>query len=221
MVVTIDGPAGSGKSTAAKALAGKLDFAYLDTGALYRALGLAAQWDKAGLEHDDMVEAWLTRVDLKVEPKAGRFLVLLDGRDVEPFIRNELIGGFASKLSALAPVRKFLLSVQQEAGEKGDLVAEGRDMGTVVFPRAEVKFFITASDRERAKRRLKDLLPDNPSLTLEDVLEQMAERDQRDSSRKLSPLKPAEDAILVDTSSLSPQQVVDFMADEVFAVRRE
>lgn len=208
MQVVIDGPAGAGKSTVSRRLAAELGFAFLDTGAMYRAVALAAQ--DQGVDPDDPgdLTAWLATLAVEARPVGGRFLVSLDGRDVEPFIRNEVIGDLASRLSARSEVRAFLLGIQQAAGRKGDLVAEGRDTGTIVFPKARVKIFLTAELDERARRRLADLLPQNPSLTLEQVRQDMDGRDQRDRSRSAAPLAPAADALVVDTTRLSEDQVV-------------
>ncbi|MBI5522138.1 MAG: (d)CMP kinase [Desulfarculus sp.] len=218
MVVTIDGPSGAGKSTVSRKLALLLGFAFLDTGALYRGVALAAQW--AGLESDDeaAVAAWLEGLDLAARPQGGRFMVLLEGRDVEPFIRNEEVANLASRLSAQAAVRGHLLGLQRQAGVLGDLVAEGRDMGTVVFPKAEAKFFLNASPAERARRRFLELKSSQPGLTLEEVLADLNQRDQRDAARSLSPLKPAADALVVDTTSLSQEQVIALLLDKVRAL---
>ncbi len=220
MVVTIDGPSGAGKSTVSRRLAQELGFAYLDTGALYRAVALAATVQGMAEETSEaVIEAWLTRVDIAARPEGGRFVVYLEDRDVEPFIRNEDIGGIASRLSALAPVRAFLLGLQRQAGLAGDLVAEGRDMGTVVFPEAEVKFFLTASDQERARRRYQELKPGRPELTLAEVAREMAERDQRDAGRSLAPLAPAREAVIIDSTDLDIDQVVSLMLAEVRKAR--
>jgi cytidylate kinase len=217
VVVTVDGPAGTGKSSASRLLARELGFAYLDTGALYRAIALAARRDGVEEAAENELAAWLARVPLEAKPTDGRFLVLLDGRDVEPFIRNEAISQLASRLSALAPVREHLLGLQRTAGERGDLVAEGRDMGTVVFPRAEAKFFLTASEQERAHRRWLQLGQSGQQADLAEVLADLRRRDQRDSGRSLSPLRPAEDAMVLDTTPLSLSQVVAAMARQVRA----
>ncbi len=212
MVVTVDGPSGAGKSSACRALAARLGMAVLDTGALYRAVALGASlagWDAETSEA--VVAAQLSRLQIEARPGRGRFLVLLDGRDVEPFIRNERIGGIASRLSAMGPVRQYLLEVQRAAGRAGDVVAEGRDMGTVVFPDAAVKIFLTASDEERARRRFLELKDHEPGLTMERVRAELAERDQRDQDRALSPLRPAPDALLLDSSRLTLEQVVEAM----------
>jgi cytidylate kinase len=216
MVVTIDGPSGAGKSTVSRRLASELGFAYLDTGALYRAVALAAT--VSGMEQEKseaMIAAWLTRVDIAAKPESGRFVVYLDDRDVEPFIRNEEIGGIASRLSAMAPVREFLLDLQRKAGQSGDLVAEGRDMGTVVFPEAEVKFFLVADDAERARRRYEELKPTQPELILETVLRELKVRDERDAGRSVAPLAPARDAVVIDSTEISADQVVAIMRDQV------
>ena len=215
MIVTVDGPAGAGKSSVSRELAKRLGFAFLDTGALYRAVALAAEWDGADTGDLPALEAWLTRVDISVRLGGGRFTVLLQGRDIEPFIRNERIGGLASRLSALAPVRQYLLELQRSAAGEGDLVAEGRDMGTVVFPDARCKIFLTASPEERARRRLADLMESDPKATLESVLADMAQRDQRDARRKLSPLAPAPDALVLDSSELDREQVVSRLMETV------
>ena len=221
MIVTVDGPAGAGKSSVSREAANRLGFAFLDTGALYRTVALAAEWDGADPEDLPALEAWLTRVDISVKLDGGRFSVLLQGRDVEPFIRNERIGGLASRFSALTPVRAFLLELQRSAAKEGDLVAEGRDMGSVVFPDAGCKFFLTASPEERAKRRLKDLRATDPEVTLESVMADMAQRDQRDAGRKLSPLAPAPDALVVDTSDMNREQVIAYLIEAVNQAKKK
>lgn len=209
MVITIDGPSGAGKSTVSRRLAAELGFAYLDTGALYRAVALAATVNGMAEENNEaVISAWLTRVDIAAKPEHGRFVVYLDDSDVEPFIRNEEIGSVASRLSAMAPVRDFLLDLQRSAGEAGNLVAEGRDMGTVVFPSAEVKFFLVADDSERARRRYEELKPTNQDVTLESIERDLAARDQRDAGRNLAPLAPARDAVIIDSTRIDVDQVV-------------
>ncbi|KMY66514.1 hypothetical protein AAU61_15265 [Desulfocarbo indianensis] len=216
MVVTIDGPSGAGKSTVSRRLAAELGFAYLDTGALYRAVGLAASVQGMARETSEaVIAAWLTRVDITAKPERGRFVVYLEDRDVEAFIRNEEIGGIASRLSAMAPVRGFLLSLQRRAGQAGDLVAEGRDMGTVVFPQAQVKFFLTAQDAERARRRYEELKPGRPELTLAQVAGDLAARDGRDQGRSLAPLTPARDAVVIDSSKIGVEEVLALMLARV------
>ena len=215
MVVTVDGPAGSGKSSVSRAAAQQLGFAFLDTGALYRALALAAQ--EQGVDPDDeaAVAAWVDSVRVSAQPRGGDFAVLLEGRDVEPYIRNETIGQLASRLSTLAPVRARLLALQRAAGAAGDLVAEGRDMGTVVFPEAEAKFFLNASPEARAQRRWLQLKEQGQDVARAEVLEEMRRRDQRDLERALSPCRPAPDALEIDTEPHTREQVVNLLVQEV------
>jgi cytidylate kinase len=215
MVVTVDGPGGAGKSSVSRALAARLGFAFLDTGALYRAVALAFSWSGQSKINEAVVEAWLTRVEIRALPRGGRFLVLLEGRDVEPFIRNDEIAQLASRLSSLVPVRAHLMALQRQAGQSGDLVAEGRDMGTVVFPQAEAKFFLTARDEERARRRLLQIKDSQPQATLEQVLADLKQRDRRDRGRKVAPLKPAPDALVVDTTDMNEDEVVTTLLAEV------
>jgi CMP/dCMP kinase len=213
MVITVDGPSGAGKSSVSRRLAVGLGFAFLDTGALYRGVALGSHWAGVEGENEAVIAAWLTRLDLEARPTDGRFLVLLEGRDVEPFIRNEEMAALASRFSALAAVRAHLLTLQRRAGQAGDLVAEGRDMGTVVFPEAEVKFFLTAEPGERARRRWRELSPGRPELTLEEVEADMRARDERDSHRALAPMKPAAGAVVVDTTAMSEDQVLGLMLE--------
>ncbi|MCB2189228.1 MAG: (d)CMP kinase [Deltaproteobacteria bacterium] len=208
LVVTVDGPSGAGKTSLSRRLAAALGFAFLDTGALYRAVALACREGGPDPADEAAVAHWVAGVAVEARPQAGRFLVTLEGRDVEPFIRNEEIGGLASRLSAQAAVRKRLLGLQQAAGRAGDLVAEGRDMGTVVFPGAEVKFFLTATDAERAQRRWRELSPTRPELSLAEVARDMAARDERDAHRAVAPLAPAPDARVVDTTGLGLDQAL-------------
>lgn len=215
MVVTVDGPAGSGKSSTSRLLARELGFAFLDTGALYRAIALAAQWDDMSDAGEGELAAWLPEVPLEAISQEGSFLVLLGDQDVEPYIRNEDISQLASRLSALAPVRERLLGLQRSAGREGDLVAEGRDMGTVVFPLAEAKFFLTASEDERARRRWLELTRGGQAVELEEVLADLRRRDQRDCQRSLSPLRPARDATLLDTTDRGLAEVVKLLVQMV------
>ncbi|MCB2227425.1 MAG: (d)CMP kinase [Desulfarculaceae bacterium] len=220
MVVTVDGPAGSGKSSVSKEAAARLGFAFLDTGALYRALALAAQ--RQGMDPDDReaVAAWAPGVAVEARLEGTSFTVLLDGQDVEPFIRNEAISQLASKLSALAPVRARLLELQRAAGAAGDLVAEGRDMGTVVFPDAEAKFFLTATPEARAHRRWLQLKEQGQAADEAGVLADLRQRDQRDEERALSPCVPAADAEQVDTTPYTREQVIDLLVERVKSRRK-
>lgn len=206
-VVAIDGPAGAGKSTAARMLAERLGFVLIDTGALYRAVALVAS--ERGVDWDDgpALGALATSLDLRFAPvKSGRPPLFVDGVDRSVDIRQPEISQGASRVSAHPAVREALLGVQRRMGEEGRVVLEGRDIGTVVFPHAEVKVFLTASVDARARRRHREL---GGTGELEDVRREIEIRDDRDSNRAVAPLKQAEDAVLLDTSDMQLADVVD------------
>ncbi len=211
MIVTIDGPAGAGKSTIARLLAQRLGFRFLDTGAMYRAVTLAAL--RRGLATDDPA-AWAElagRIDLRFEGQR----VLLAGEDVSDAIRANRVT-IHSRYAADNPrVRERLVERQREIGRTGDIVTEGRDQGTVVFPQAECKIFLTASPAERARRRVAELRQRGENPEFAEILTQQLARDQRDAERSVGPLAAAEDAIVVATDSLSIEQVVDRLVDLV------
>ncbi len=209
MVIAIDGPAGAGKSSVAKRVAQALGYRYLDTGALYRALAWKAM--QRGLRPQDtryIIEMTReTRVEL--QQSNGEQRVLVDGEDVTEAIRVPEVGNLASPISAIPEVREILLDWQREFGRQGGIVAEGRDTGTVVFPHAEVKIFLTASLDERARRRHKELLERGINISFEQVKLDMEARDQRDSTRHVAPLRPAPDAVLINTDHMSLDEVVE------------
>jgi cytidylate kinase len=211
MIVAIDGPAGVGKSTAAKLLASRLKYLYLDTGALYRPVALAVL--RNGLDSSDAaaVEGLLSKLSLKMEFKNEAVAVRLNEKDITGDLRTPAVSAAASIVSAIPAVRAWLLPVQRQIGQKGSVVAEGRDIGTKVFPAADVKFFLEADATVRAERRHRELVAAGHSRAIEQTSAEMAGRDTRDRSRAVAPLIPAEDAHHIDTSRLSAEEVVDQM----------
>lgn len=221
MIIAIDGPSGAGKSTLAQRLARELGFIYLDTGALYRALALKLLRQAVDLADDARVNKVVRETAIDLRENGGRLEVLLDGRDVAAEIRTPEVSQMASKSSALKVVRARLLELQREMGRRGSVVAEGRDIGTVVFPEAEVKVFLDASTRERARRRYQELLAAGRSVDLAETFREMEERDKRDSEREIAPLRQAVDAVRVDSSSVDAERVALMVLDLVKQKARE
>lgn len=215
MIIAIDGPSGAGKSTLAKRLARELGFIYLDTGALYRALALKLLRQGVDLADDARVKQLVRETAIDLRENGGRLEVLLDGRDVAAEIRTPEVSQMASKSSALTAVRARLLELQREMGRRGSVVAEGRDIGTVVFPEAEVKVFLDASTGERARRRFQELVTAGGSVDLAGTLREIEERDKRDSERDIAPLRQAADAVRVDSSSVDAERVAAMVMDLV------
>ena len=210
-ILTIDGPSGSGKGTISARVAQQLGWHLLDSGALYRLVALGAERHQISLEDEIALADYATSLDVAFElPKTGTEPVtLLEGEAVGDAIRSETCGNAASKVAALPAVRAALLQRQRDFAQNPGLVADGRDMGTVVFPAAKVKIFLTASVEERAQRRYKQLIEKGISANLAGLLKEIAERDARDSQRKVAPLKPAEDALQLDTTSMTIDAVVE------------
>jgi len=211
MIITIDGPAGSGKSTVARALAARLGFEFLDTGAMYRAVALALL--RRDIDFDDDSKVIPALSDIRIEMLPGR--ILLNGEDISTVIRTPEIAAASSKVAAVAHIRHFLVQQQRDIARGRDMVCEGRDQGTVVFPDAVRKFFLTASVEARARRRFDDMRQRGQQVTLERVILEQNERDRRDSTRAASPLRPAEDAITIDTSDMSADEVLNRMEEDV------
>jgi len=207
-VVAIDGPAGSGKSTAAKLVAARLGYTLLDSGAIYRSLALAAQEQGISWEDGAALAGLAGRLDLRFELQEGDNRVLLGDRDVSGVIRTPEVSAGASRISAIGEVRDALLDLQRRFAERGPVVAEGRDMGTVVFPRAKLKVFLDASAEERARRRHAELVEMGHEIPFQEVLDQQVARDRADSERDVAPLKPAADAVALDTPGMTLEQVV-------------
>ena len=210
LLITIDGPSGAGKTTTSRLLADRLDYRYIDTGALYRGVALAAIWTGLTPDDDTALEKLCGTLKMEFMPGEKGLLLISNGSDVTDQIRTPEISMFASAVSARPVVRHFLLDLQRRLGREKKAVFEGRDMGTVVFPDADVKFFLDASPKIRALRRYKELKSVSPQ-TFDAVERDMRRRDENDSTRNLAPLKPAEDAIRIDSTDLSVEAVVDRM----------
>ena len=215
LVVAIDGPAGAGKSTTARLLAQRLGYTLVDTGAIYRTLALLAQRRGIAWTDGPAVAALAMNLDIRFQLQGEKNHTLLGGVDISGDIRTPEISDGASRVSALPEVRAALLELQRHLGAAGGVVVEGRDIGTVVFPRAEAKFFLTASAEERARRRVSELRAAGRDADQAETLAEMAARDQRDSSRAVAPLRKADDAVEIDSSAINADEVVARMADVV------
>lgn len=211
--VAIDGPAGAGKSTIAKAVAAKKGYIYVDTGAMYRSMALF--FIRAGIKADDEagIAAVVDDIDVSIQYVDGAQHVILNGEDVTGLIRTEEVGNMASASSVYAPVRTKLVSLQQKLAATADVIMDGRDIGTVVLPNADVKVYLTASVECRGKRRFDELTAKGIECDLEEIKKDIEERDYRDMHRDISPLRQAEDAILVDSSNMSIYEVVQAIID--------
>ena len=214
IVITIDGPAGAGKTTVSKKLAAALGYKYIDTGALYRAVALAAQRANVPANDDSGLDDICREIRIDFKPTGDDVRVLLDDEDISELIRHPEISMLASAVSARPVVREHLLGIQKGFAEEKMAVFEGRDMGTVVFPDAEIKFFLTASTEIRAQRRFRELA-ETSSVTYKEVEKDLKKRDENDRSRAIAPLKAADDAVLVDSTSFSIDGVVRFMLTHI------
>jgi len=215
LIIAIDGPSGAGKSTVARRLASELGYLYMDTGAMYRAVALNVLELRIDPTDEKELRKILEDMRVKLIEEDSGLRLLLNGRDVTEEIRTPEMSLMASKISELQAVREKMVGIQRDMASQGGLVAEGRDIGTVVFPRAEVKIYLDASEPERARRRFRELLARGKQVTMEETLTEMHERDRRDQERTLSPLRKAEDAMVIDSTSFGVDVVVDRIINEV------
>ena len=215
MIVAIDGPAATGKSTSAKLVAQKLGFTYMDTGAMYRCVTLSVLRNHIALADEEALRLLIQEMDIHFDKTDDKLVVRLDKEDVSTLIRKPEVTSHVSAVSALPQVRNHMVAIQRKSAKNQDCVIEGRDIGTIVFPKADVKFFLVADDFVRAKRRQLDLKAIGEEKTIDELVEEIRRRDRFDSERSHSPLKKADDAIEVDTSELTIDEQVDFMVNKV------
>jgi len=211
LTIAIDGPSGAGKSTVGKILARRLGYVYIDTGAMYRAVALKAREKGATPADEDELRKWVSSLDITFLVQGEESRILCNGEDVTEPIRSPEVSLLASDISKREGVRKALVGKQQEMGREGGVVLEGRDIGTVVFPGADAKFYLDARTEERARRRYQELAEKGIEASFERTLEEVIKRDHNDTSRRISPLRKAEDAMLIDSTSKSAEEVVEEM----------
>ncbi len=209
--VAIDGPAGAGKSTIARKIAKELSYIYVDTGAMYRAMALFFIQNKVQADDMQRINELCQQADITIKYQDGEQVVILNGENVNAYIRTEEVGNMASATSVNGMVRKKLVELQQKLAKSNDVVMDGRDIGTCVLPNAEVKIYLTASSKVRANRRYLELKTKNLEANLDKIEKDIIERDHRDMTREISPLKQAGDAVLVDSSNMDIEQVVDYI----------
>lgn len=215
--IAVDGPAGAGKSTIAKAAAKKLGFIYVDTGAMYRAMAVYFLDRGIGSQEEEKIREACNSAEITIRHEDGRQQVFLNGENVSGRIRTQEVGEMASRISVYLPVREKLVKLQQQLAKTSQVIMDGRDIGTCVLPDAQAKIYLTASTRVRAERRLKELLEKGLECSLEEIEEEIKERDYRDMHREQSPLRQAEDAVLLDTSQMDPEQVTE----RIIAIAKE
>jgi len=221
MIIAIDGPAGSGKSTVAQLIASRLNFKYIETGSMYRAVAWKAQ--QAGIDPGDTerVAEVARTISIEFQPGAERQKVMVDGEDLTPVLKTETIGRLAAIVAANKAVREIMVAQQQNMGQNGNAVMDGRDIGTVVFPDAEKKFFLVADQKERAQRRHEEIKTKHPEVTFERIYEQLQQRDYEDENREVSPLVPAKDSIRLDTTQMNIDDVVAQMIEMIGPVHSQ
>ena len=214
MIIAIDGPAGSGKSTTSRLVAKKLHISYLDTGSMYRAVTLYFINNNCSLEDDNIIEL-MKDINIDISDSADKESIILNGHDVTSQLRSSEVSRFVSKVSSNSLVREKMVEVQRRISANKSIVIDGRDIGTVVFPDADYKFFITASIQERAERRFQQLSIKDKSETIESIMKDIENRDKLDSNRKISPLRKASDAILIDTTHLTIDEQVNLILENI------
>ena len=215
LIIAIDGPSGAGKSTVARLLAERLGYTYIDTGAMYRALGWKAKQEGIAPGDERAIAALCERINIEIHPDSGVQRVVVNGIDVTGDIRTPEMGMMASAVSQSPAVRARLLVLQRKLGSAGGVVMDGRDIGTVVFPDADVKFYLEASAGERGERRYRELLAKGMDVDLARITREISERDRQDSQRELAPLRQAADALLIDSSHLTIGEVIERMRSVV------
>lgn len=211
--VAIDGPAGAGKSTISKIVAKNIGYVYVDTGSLYRAISYYMDNNGLDVTNEEVVINSLDKIDIKLQADTVEQKVILNGEDVTKKLHTPRISKVTAKVAAIPQVREFLFSLQKDVTKTNNIIMDGRDIGTVVLPNADVKIYLTASPEERAKRRQNEFIVSGKEFNFDEVLAQIIERDNQDMSRELSPLKQAEDAILVDTSDINLEQSIKKLSD--------
>lgn len=214
-IIAIDGPAASGKSTTSKELAKKLKYVYIDTGAMYRACGLQSQIENIEISDLNKLSKMMDEIDVKIEYSEAGNKIFLNNKEVTQRIRENDVSRLASEIAVIEIVRTKMTNLQRKLGENGGIIMDGRDIGTVVFPNADFKFFMDANIETRAKRRYEEFLEKGQNVDLEKLIEEMKWRDKNDSSREIAPLKPADDSIIIDTSNLTIEQQVEYIYDYI------
>jgi cytidylate kinase len=217
LIVSIDGPVGAGKSTVARILAKKLGYQYIDSGAMYRAVACAALREGIALYDESALSSLINQIKIEFGEEEGKMRTYLWGEDISDEIRSPEVSQASSRISVLPEVRKRLVALQRQMGEKSDggVVMEGRDIGTVVFPDADIKFFLDGSPEERARRKHQDLRGTGVHTDLSETMREITVRDERDRHRAVSPLRPAENCIVIDSTELEVEQVVNLMLHEI------
>ena len=218
--IALDGPSGSGKSTAAKAVAKKLDILYLDTGAMYRACALEALYRGVDCFDEATIKTFIDDIDLEIKYHDGAQRTFLRGKDVSEDIRRNEVSMMASNVSSLRPVRLKMVEMQRKVAKTTDCILDGRDIGTYVLPDCKYKFFVTATPEVRAKRRYDELIAKGQNIDYDELLKEINQRDYNDSHREFAPLRQADDAVYLDTSSMTADEVVDFIIKAVKSDKR-